>query len=147
MPESGAVSVPSFEVTVRVPFSAPWDKGVNVAWIEQLALAASVLPQSLVSAKSPVVLIAVICSGLIPAVRTNVCSLLVLPMISVPNVSDAGETMAVALSPVPETGTTKLPALLSKLIYPDCTPRVVGVNVTLMTQLPPGDTAAAQVLV
>jgi hypothetical protein len=128
----------ALSVTLSVPVRVPVVVGVNVTWMAQLRLAARLLPQLLVCAKSPLAAMFVIVSGPVPVfVSVTVCAGLVVPTPCGPNVKLVGERLAPGVVPVPLNPTDcGLPGALSaKLNTPVRKPVVVGVNVMLMTQL------------
>ena len=140
--------------TERVPVRAPVAPGRNVTLMVQLAPAAKVVPQVVVSAKS---------EAFVPAIETPLMVMVPLPVFRsvtvlallvtftgwIPNGTVVGVRLATGLVPVPvkltccglvgsESAIRRVAVLL---------PLAVGVKVTLMLQLVPTANVVAQVLV
>jgi hypothetical protein len=135
---------------VRVPAAV----GVNVTLIVQLPPAATELPQVFVSAKSavlvPVMLMLVMLKLVLPVLlRVTLCARLVTPTFSLAKVRPEGDRLTWLERPVPVRLTVcGLPAALSEMLTDAVrVPAAVGVNVTLIVQLPPAATELPQVLV
>jgi len=136
---------------VRVPAAV----GLNVTLIVQLPPPATELPQVFVSAKSavlvPVMLMLVMLKLVFPVLlRVTLCAVLVVPTFWLLNVRLVTERLAVADAvPVPVRLTVcGLPAALSEMLTNAVrVPVAVGLNVTLIVQLPPAATELPQVLV
>jgi hypothetical protein len=118
------------------PFAAA---GVNVTLMLQLPAAATLAPHPFVCAKSaafaPVSPRLVMDKAALPVFdRVTVCAALVVFTSWLANVSDAGDTPATGLMPVPfRDATWGLPAASSVTVSePLLGPRAVGVKVTLM---------------
>jgi len=81
--------------------------------------------------------------------RVTLCAVLVVPTFWLLNVRLVGKTLAAAAAPVPVRLTVcGLPAALSEMLTDAVrVPVAVGVNVTLIVQLPPAATELPQVLV
>jgi hypothetical protein len=138
-------------VAVRVPAAV----GVKVTLIVQLLFAATELPQVFDSAKSPVLvpvmLMLVMLKLEFPVLlKVTLCAALVVPTFWLLNVRLVGERLAVpAAVPVPVRLTVcGLPAALSEMLSVAVrVPAAVGVNVTLIVQLPFAATELPQALV
>jgi hypothetical protein len=145
-------------VIVSVALRLPGAVGVNVTETVQFAPAAKLLPQALVSAKSPglvpVIATPAIVSDPVPElVKVTVCALAVTPTFVLLNGTTAGESPA-AGTPVP------VPVRETVCVVPDTllalsvivtvamrVPEAVGVNDTEMVQLVPAVRVAPHVFV
>lgn len=131
-PESDTVCglLPALSVTVKVPVRVPSAVGVKTTSILQFCFAASVAPQGLVlvpCAKSPDVAMLEMLSVEVPVLVT-VTALpgLVAPMITVPQVSDDGDTVTVG-----PTLVTVNVIVVVEVMVPD-TPVIVTVLVPMV---------------
>lgn len=117
----------------------------------QLAAAARLEGQLLVSAKSPVTVVPVRVSGALPVlVKVTASGELVVPTLWPANVRVAGDRLTLgAASPAPASGTFwELPGALSVMVKaPVRVPDAVGEKLTLMTQETLGASVGAQLLV
>ena len=143
---------PALSVIVSVPERAPAAVGVKVIEIVQLAPIARLLPQVLISEKSPETAIAPSVSAAVPElVRITVCTALVVPIVCDGKVRLVGESVAVgvAAKPVPLSVTVwGEPVALSVIAsVPVRLPAAVGVNFTEIEQFAPAATDIPQVLV
>src|SRR5439155_19507578 len=142
----------ALSVIVRLPVRFPPAAGVNVMLMAQLAPAATLLPQVLVWAKSPLAAMPVIFNAALPVfVRVTDFGVFV-PTTCDPKFKLVAERLTSALSPVPVMATVcVLPAtalLLSVIVsVPERLPSCVGVNVTLIVQLAPAAIEPPQTLV
>lgn len=85
----------ALSVNVRVPVRAPLAVGVKVTETVHFAPAATLVPQVLVSAKSPEAAMEVIASAAVPElVKVTVCPALVEPTVCEAKLRLAGETLA-----------------------------------------------------
>lgn len=112
--------------------------------MEQFAPEANVLTQLLVCAKSPDAAMEEISSGFTPAVRIIFLTLVVVFRNSLPKGNAVALIVARAFTPVPDRGNKKLPAAVAMPRVPVRLPRAVGVKVTPMLQLFPGNNVAGQ---
>jgi len=149
VPERATVWVPLLSTTERVPLSVPAVVGVKVTSMLQLAPAARLVPQLLVSAKLPEAPMLVSESAVLPPfVRVTDMAALVMLRTWLLKVSELTESVAVAVPvPVPESATVWVPTLSSTERVPLSVPVVVGVKVTEMVQLAPADRLEPQVFV
>jgi hypothetical protein len=142
-----APTLPELSTICNVAVRVPEAEGVNVTEILQLALAASVVPQALVSAKSPGLLPSiptlVIVNGPLPVLlNVSVCAAVVVLTAVEANVKLPGDTPAVGTPiPVPLNATVcvapaTFPELSVIVRVPVCVPVAVGVNVTEIVQVP-----------
>ena len=136
-------------VIVSVPERLPSCVGVNVTLIVQLPLAATELPQSLVCAKSPVVMILVMVNGASPVLlNVTVWTALVLPTSWFPKSRLVADWLTIGRIPVPVrlsicgllVASSKTVTVATRL------PRVVGRKMRLILQLAPAARALPQVL-
>ena len=139
---------------LTVAVRAPAAVGVNVTLIVQLPLTATELPQVFVSAKSvvlvPAMLMLVMLKLTLPVLlRVTLCAELVTPTFSLAKVRPEGDRLTWLERPVPVRLTVcGLPAALSEMLTVAVrVPAAVGVNVTLIVQLPLAPTELPQVLV
>jgi hypothetical protein len=141
--------LPVSSVTVSVPILLPVADGLNATLMLHLLSAGTLVPQVLVSAKSPAATMLVIASAVLKLLD-NVINwvVLVVPAGWLPKLRLLGESVTVGV-PVPNKVTVcELPAPLSvTVIAPVRVPAAVGVNVTLIVQLPPTATKLPQVFV
>jgi hypothetical protein len=134
---------PLLSVMVRVAVSEPPAVGVKVTLIVQLAPAATLLPQLLVWAKFPLLVMLATARAMFPVLDSvTACALLVEFTRSAAKVRAVGETLATGEVPVPVRLTDWMlpvtPLLLSvRVRVPLRVPFAVGVKVTLIVQLPP----------
>jgi hypothetical protein len=154
-PATGIVPVPvsvtvnvgvdgSLVVMVTAAARAPAAVGVNVTLMMQLAAAARLPPHGLVWAKSPafapVIPIPVIVKGAPPVLDSvTVCGGPDVPTRRAVNISVPGDTPAPGAMPVPLSETFNVGfagSLLTMASVADRAPITVGVNVTLIVQLP-----------
>ncbi len=125
-------------VMVSVPVRVPVAVGVKVTLTVQLELAATLVPQLLVCAKSPLACMALMEIEVVPGFdRVTGCEALGLPSTCTAKLSAAGVAFRTALAPVPVRETVcGLPAALSAMLnVPARVPVPVGVKVTLTVQL------------
>jgi len=126
---------------------------LKVTLIVQLAPAATLVPQLLVSPKSSETSILETARAAVPLlVNVTVCGALVVPTACDPNESEVGEKLAEAVgaSPVPVRWTScevLLVALSVIVKVPVRVPAAVGVQVTLIVQLAPAFTLLPQLFV
>lgn len=144
----------ALSVTCSFAVRGPMSKGVKVTLIPQALCGGSDKGQLLLWAKSPlsapIIWIDVMTSGTwLVLLRVAPCELLVVPRVWMPKLRLGGEIVAAGCAPVPESGTIwGLPWPLSEIVnVPFCGPTEVGVNVTLIRQLPPGGRTVAQLFV
>ena len=128
--------------TLSVPVRVPPAVGVNVTLIVQFAPAARLVPQLLVSAKSPLAVMLEMFRPAFPEfVSVTCCAALVVPGGKLPNVRLDGERAATgaAETPVPDRATDcGLPEALSATeSVAERGPFATGVKVTPMEQLAP----------
>src|SRR6476469_50480 len=112
--------------------------------MEQPAPEARVLVQLLLCAKSPDAAMGEISSAFTPAVRTIFLALVVVFRNSLPKGNAVALILARAFTPAPDRGTKKLPASVPMPRVPVRLPRTVGVKVTPIVQLLPGNNVAGQ---
>ena len=139
-------------VAVRVPEAA----GVNVTLIVQLAPAATDVPHVLLSAKSPplvpVTAILVMLKAALPVFESVIAwAALVVPTFWLANVNEVGDRDAVEVdveTPEPvRAAVCGLPVALSVTVtVAVLVPDAVGLNVTLIVQVPPAATDVPHVL-
>src|SRR5438128_5108384 len=137
----------ALSVIVRLPVRFPPAAGVNVTLIVQLAPAATLLPQVLVWAKSPLAVMLVTFRTPFPVLlRVTLCAALVAPVSCAANGSVAVERLTTGPVAVPASATVcGLPLALSVMVrVPVRAPSAVGLNVTVIVQLAPADTLAPQ---
>src|SRR5579864_2543192 len=139
----------ALSVTVSVPILFPVAEGLNATLMLHVPLAGKLLPQVLVSSKSPTAAMLVIATA-VPRLLVNVTNwaVLVVPAGWLLKLRLLGESLTGGL-PVPRKATVcGLPAALSMtVIAPVRVPVAVGVNVMLMVQLAPTATKLPQVFV
>ncbi len=118
------VAFPELSVTTIVAVWLPADEGVNVTEMVQLAAAAKLVPQLLVSANSlgsvpPTATLAIARAAEPELLRVNVCAALVVPFVCVANVRELGVSAAVGvpppLEPVPVRVTVCVEPVLPEL--------------------------------
>jgi hypothetical protein len=135
---------------VKAPVRVPIPVGVKVTLIMQLPPPLTTVPQLFVSEKSPLTTMLVIVRALAPVFWTltgwgelEVCS------VWFPKATLEGETETVGTAPVPVKLTVcGLPLALSAIVTaPVRVPTVLGVNVTLIVQVPPAPKLVPQLLV
>ena len=100
--------------------------------------------------KGPLAVMTMDLSAAVPVlVNVTVCAALVVPTVCAAKVKLVGERLTAGAVPVPESAMVcgLLLALSEMVIAPVRSPTVVGVNVTLIVQLPPAATEVPQVLV
>lgn len=139
----------ALSVTVSVPILLPNAEGLNATLMLHVLPAGTLVPQVFVSAKSPAAAMLVIASVVLKLlVNVIIWAVLIVPAGWLLKLRLLGESVAVGL-PVPSKDTVcGLPAALSmKVIAPVRDPVAVGVNVTLIVQLPPTTTVLPQVFV
>jgi len=143
----------ALSVTVIVPAWLPVAVGVNVTLIAQFAPAATDAPHVLVSPYCALATMLVMLSAAVPEfVSVTLCAALGVPTAWLPKSRLAGEKLATgpfAGVPVPVRLTVcgLFAALSVKVIDPVRVPVAVGVNVTLIVQLPATATKLPQVFV
>jgi hypothetical protein len=139
--------------TVRLADAPPAAVGVNVTLAVQEAPAAIEVPQVLVCANgAPVVTEETVAAALPVLVIVTFCAAVVDPTASLPNATEVGDAVSVALPP-PEL--VPVPDRLTALVTPPALtvrvpvrlPVAVGANVTLTVQEPPAAIDEPQVLV
>ena len=136
---------------MTLPDRLPVAVGVKVTVTAQLAPAAKLLPQVLpVNAKSPILVppiaMLVKVSVVIPSLVTVMLfGALVVPTFTLPKFTDGGVNLRGAAVPVMVTNC--VPPLSATVKVPDCTPSVVGLNVTEMVHVPPAARVEPQVWV
>jgi hypothetical protein len=133
---------------VKVPVSGPVAAGEKVTLMVQEALAATLLPQLLVSPKLALVAMLVVRSELAPVLlRVTDCGPLAVPRLWLLNVRLGGETLATGFvaSPVPvKLNACELLAALSVRFREALRfPVAVGLNVTLTVQVLLGKSGAS----
>ena len=97
----------------RVPLREPAAAGVNVTWIVQLLPTASEAGQLLVWLKSPLLLIPVMESAVVPVLlNVTVCVALGVPTVTLPKLSDGGVTTPTGPVPLPVNETLGVPTLV-----------------------------------
>jgi hypothetical protein len=158
----GAVPVPVSETVcglfealsaiVSAPVRGPAAVGVKVTLTVQLELAATLVPQLLACAKSPLACTALMEIEVVPEFdKVTGCEMLVVPTCCELNVRLAGEEfkIAVAVVPVPlrRRPRAKPPPFSGIVKEANREPVAEGVNVTVTVQNPPGLILAAQLLV
>jgi len=124
--------------------------GVKVTWMEQLLLAARLLPQLLVCAKSPLAEMLESAIADVPAFdNVTVCALLVVPTPWLLKISREVEISRPVERPVPESVTTGTLPRASLLTATPAVrwPPAVGLKTTLIAQLRPAARDCWQVLV
>lgn len=132
------------------PVRAPTAVGVKVTLMVQLLLAATLVPQVLVCAKSPVATVLEMVSVVAPPlVSVTVCGGLVVPTVWLSKIRMALERDTPEEMPTPDRVTTgTLPrASLVMATPPVRRPPAVGAKVALMVQLLLGATLVPQLLV
>src|ERR1700722_4850982 len=133
------------------PLREPSVVGLNVTLTAQLAPAATVVPQVLVWAKSPVTWILDICSSAVPDELSIVidCGLLTLFKTWLPNVKLVAERIPAGVPPAPVRLTILgLPTALSVTkAWPVKLATALGVNPKLKVQLAAGASTAGQLFV
>lgn len=137
-------------VMVSAPVSGPVAVGEKVTLIAQEPLAATLLPQLLVSSKLALVAMLVMVSAALPVlVRVTVCAVLLVPTNCGEKVRGEDGKLATGAVPVPVKGTIcgLLGSLSVIVTFPVRIPTAVGVNVTVIVQLPPAPTDVPQVFV
>src|SRR5208282_288314 len=135
---------------VSEPLRFPVAVGVNTTLIVQAALAASVLGQLLVWAKSPEVWMLERFKVALPVfVSDTGCTTLDWLSVTFPNATVLGDTASRAATPVPDSVTEcGLPAALSETVrLPLRVPSAVGVKTTVIVQAAPADRVLEQLLV
>jgi len=141
---------------LRVAEAAALAEGVKVTAMVQVAAAATLDPQVLLSAKllgfaPETETLEMLKAALPELVRVTVCAVLVLATGKFPKARLAGErvTAGTALVPVPERATVwGLPLTLSAILrVAEAAPLAEGVKVTLTAQLAPAATELPQLLV
>src|SRR5579859_4104538 len=140
----------ALSVMVSAPLRDPVAVGVKLALTVQLELAAKLVPQLLVCAKSPLAWIPLILIAVGPGFDTVTgCETLVLPSACAAKPSVVGVTLRTVLAPVPVSDTVcGLPAALSVMErVPVRVPVPVGVKTTLTVQLALVARLAPQLLV
>jgi hypothetical protein len=140
----------ALSVIVMAPVRVPVAVGSNFTVIVQCDPALIEVPQLFVSEKSPLGTMLVIPRAAVPVLLSlTVFDVLVVLICWLPKLRLVGEKLMVGAIPVPVRATVcGLPVALSvTVIVPPWLPVVVGVNVTLMMQLPPAATEAPQALV
>jgi hypothetical protein len=141
--------LPALSVTVSVPILLPVAEGLNATLMLHVPPAGTLVPQVLVSSKSPAAAMPVIATVVLKLlVNVTNWAVLVVPAGWLLKLKLLGESITVGL-PVPSKGTVcGLPAALSMTaIAPLRVPVAVGVNVTLMVQVAPTATKLPQVFV
>jgi len=135
----------ALSLTARVALLVPAAVGVNLTLMVQLEPAASVAPHVVVRVKSPlfppVMVMLLMESVAVPVSRkVTVCAELVVPISRVLKVRDVGDKLTAEAVPVPVKLTVcGLPRALSLTVRAAVrAPVAVGVNVTLIVQLPAG---------
>jgi hypothetical protein len=137
--DCGPADAPS--VKVRVPVREPTAAGLKVTVMVQLAPAAKLAGQALVSEKSPVAAMFVTLSvALPPFVTLIVCAELAAPRSSPPKFKLTGEMLASGPTPFPVKETLCEPgaALSLRSSAPVRLPGTVGLNITVTVQAAPG---------
>ncbi len=137
-------------VNDRDPVRLPRAVGLKTTLMVQLVPALSDVPQLLVWLKSPAAVRAEMESAIFPLlVSVTACDAVDVPTVCAPKASDEGESAATAANPVPVrlTGAGAVLLLLVNDSDPVRLPTVVGLKTTLIVQLAPGSSEAAQVLV
>lgn len=155
VPVSEAVCVPSLSVTLTEAVRVPDPMGLNVTVMAHVIPPPSEVGQVLVCEKSaafgPVIVMLLIVTAVVPVFLTVIfCGLLAAPTSCVVNVRLLGVRVTPpALVPLPVRLTVcgLLLALSAMLTVPVRVPVVVGMNVTLIVQLPLGGTVPGQLLV
>ena len=145
----------ALSVIVRVPVRVPPEVGVKVTAIAQFAPAATLVPQVLVSAKSPVAAMDVRLKAPVPLlVSVTDCAVLVEPVFCEAKVRLVGASVtagAVTTGAVPvplrETDCGEPAALSIAIRVPRLVPTALGVNVTEIVQWAPAATLEPQVFV
>jgi hypothetical protein len=125
-------------VMVNVPGRAPLAVGVKVTLMVQLELGATLAPQLLVCAKSPLACIPLTLIAMGPAFdRVTGCEALAVPSACTAKLSAPGAAFRTAFAPVPvREAVCGLPEALSVMLnVPVRVPVAVGVKVTLTVQL------------
>ena len=125
---------------LSAPEREPRTVGVKTTITEQLAPAARLVPQVLLSEKSPVAVIELIVKASVPEfVRLTTCPALDVPTVCAANITLTGLNVAPGETPVPESATVsgEVLALSVIAIAPVRLPAAVGVKVTEMAQLAP----------
>jgi hypothetical protein len=152
------VALLELSVTVSVALRLPGAVGVNVTEIVQFAPAAKLLPQVLVSAKSPglvpvIATLAIVSDPVPEFVNVTVCALVVTPSFVLANVRKSGANAAVGTpAPVPVSETVcvlpvTLPALSVTVTVAVLVPVAVGLKITEIVQLSPAGKEMPHVLV
>lgn len=139
-----------------VAVAVPTADGVNVTEMVQVLLAASVPPtgQLLVCLKSAalapeIVMLVIFSRKSLVFVRVEVLTMLVVPTVTVPKLSEFGVSEAVGRAPVPVRFKVLEPEeVLSVMVtLASCCPVAVGEKVTVMVQVAPGAKLFLQLLV
>jgi len=140
----------ALSVMVSAPVREPLAVGVKVTLTVQLELAATLVPQLLVCAKSPLAVMLETLAAAVPVFDTMTgCDALLLPSTCAEKVSVLVDTAMTGAVPVPvsETLCGLFEALSVIVSVPVREPLAVGVNVTLTVQLELAATLAPQLLV
>ena len=140
----------ALSVIVTAPVPVPVAVGVNLTLIWQLDPAPSVDLHVVVREKGLLAVMTTDLSVAVPVlVIVTVCAALVVPTVCAANVKLVSERLTAGAVPAPERVMVcgLLPASSEMVIAPVNGPTVVGVNVTLIVQLPPAATELPQVLV
>jgi hypothetical protein len=144
----------ALSVTVKVAVRVPPAVGLNVTLMVQLELAASELPQLLDWAKSPLLVPVTAMLEMLSAAPPEFVSVTGWAALAVPtfwllNVSEAGESAAVAAAPVPvRLAVCGLFVVLSETANVAVrVPRAVGVKVTLIVHVAPAARLEPQLFV
>jgi hypothetical protein len=134
----------ALSLSVSVALLVPVAVGVNVTLMAQIAPAATLDPQVLVWAKSPllapVIVMLLMVSAAVPVlVRVSVSAALFVPTVWLPKAIELLERLTAGVVPVPVSATVcgLFDALSVMVTVPETDPVAVGVKVTGMRQLPP----------
>ena len=132
---------------LRVPVLVPPAVGLKVTEMEQLAPAATLVPQALVAEKSPLAVMPEMVSAEMPVlVKVTDCAVLLVPDTWTAKVREEDDKLTAGPEGVPvplKLTVCALPLALSVSVrLPERLPVAVGVNVTLITQLPLAATGA-----
>jgi hypothetical protein len=140
-------------VTIRVPLRVPTLTGAKVTLMAQLAPTATVVPQVLVWAKLPLVVMLPTLRAAVPVLlRVTTWAALVVPVIWPAKVRLTDATLACGEMPVPERiavwALVETPFELSATVRVALrAPLAVGLKLTVTAQLAPAATDAPHVLV
>jgi len=140
----------ALSVMLKVPVRVPVAVGVNVTLTVQLVLAARLVPQLLLCAKSPLAVMLATLAAAVPVFDTVTgCEALLLPSTCAAKVRALVETVMAGAAPVPvsETLCGLLEALSVMVSVPGREPLAVGVKLTLTVKLELAATLAPQLLV